>query len=75
LDSGTIPSGWSRRCARLSSFASEVRRQLATGTASGRRRTDRAELAELVDAAGDWDARGVTFRTSSGAVARLVVRL
>jgi len=48
-----------------------VRRQLA----SGRRRTDRAELAELVDAAGDWDARGVTFRTSSGAVARLVVRL
>ena len=52
-----------------------MRRQLAAGTASGRRRTDHVELAGLVDAAGDWDATGVTVRTSSAAVARSVVRL
>jgi cell division protein WhiA len=57
-----------------------VRRQLAAGTASGpgarsRRRTDRAELAGLVDAAGEWDERGVTVRTPSAAVARSLVRL
>jgi cell division protein WhiA len=52
-----------------------VRRQLAAGTASGSRPTDRAELAGLLDAAGRWDERGVTFRTPSAAVARSVVRL
>jgi DNA-binding protein WhiA len=59
----------------LSSFASEVRRELAAGTASGPRRTDRAELAGLLDAAGEWGPCGVTFRTPSAAVARSVVRL
>jgi cell division protein WhiA len=52
-----------------------VRRQLAAGTASGPRPTDRSELAGLLDAAGRWDERGVTFRTPSAAVARSVVRL
>jgi DNA-binding protein WhiA len=52
-----------------------VRRELAAGTASGPRPTDRAELAGLLDAAGRWDARGVTFCTPSAAVARSVVRL
>lgn len=57
-----------------------MRRQLAAGTASGSRprsrsRTDRAELAGLIDAAGEWDERGVTVRTSSAAVARSLVRL
>jgi DNA-binding protein WhiA len=59
----------------LPSFASEVRRQLAAGTASGSRPTDRSELAGLLDAAGRWDEGGVTFRTPSAAVARSVVRL
>jgi cell division protein WhiA len=52
-----------------------VRRQLAAGTASGSRPTDRPELAGLLDAAGRWDEKGVTFRTPSAAVARSVVRL
>ena len=68
-------TGWPRRCARLSSFASEVRRELASGTTSGSRPTDRSELAGLLDAGGFWDASGVTFRTQSAAVARSVVRL
>ena len=72
---GTIPAGLRRRCARLPSFASEVRRELAAGTAAGHGRTDRPELAGLIDAAGVWDADGVTFRTPSAAVARSVVRL
>src|SRR3712207_1955631 len=71
----TTLTGSRRRCARLPSFASEVRRQLAAGTASGARPTDRSELAGLLDAAGRWDAYGVTFRTPSAAVARSVVRL
>ena len=52
-----------------------MRRELAAGTASGPRPTDRAELAGLLDAAGRWGARGVTFCTPSAAVARSVVRL
>ena len=64
---------WRGRCARLSSFASEVRRQLAA--ASGTRGVGRSELAGLVDASGVWDDEGVTLRTSSAAVARSVVRL
>ena len=52
-----------------------MRRQLAAGTASGSRPTDRSELAGLLDAAGSWDERGVTFRTQNAAVARAVVRL
>ena len=52
-----------------------MRRQLAAGTASGSRPTDRSELAGLLDAAGRWDEEGVTFRTPSAAVARSVVRL
>jgi DNA-binding protein WhiA len=52
-----------------------VRRQLAAGTASGSRPTDRTELAGLLDAAGRWDELGVTFRTPNAAVARSVVRL
>jgi cell division protein WhiA len=58
---------------RLSSFASEVRRQLAAGAAASAAR--RSELAGLVDASGTWDERGVTLRTPSAAVARSVVRL
>ncbi len=62
-----------RRCARLPSFASEVRRQLsASPTPDGRRRS---ELAGLIDASGEWDSDGVTFHTTSAAVARSVVRL
>jgi len=60
---------------RLPSFASEVRRQLAAGAASGAWGASRSELAGLVDAAGVWDERGVTLRTPSAAVARSVVRL
>jgi DNA-binding protein WhiA len=52
-----------------------VRRQLAAGTASGSGPTDRSELAGLLDAAGRWDEKGVTFRTPNAAVARSVVRL
>jgi DNA-binding protein WhiA len=52
-----------------------VRRELAAGTATGLRPTDRAELAGLLDAAGHWDEQGVTFRTQHAAVARSVVRL
>ena len=52
-----------------------MRRELAAGTASGPRPTDRSELAGLLDAAGCWDQKGVTFRTSSAAVARSVLRL
>lgn len=59
----------------MPSFASEVRRQLAAGTSSGPRRSDRAELAGLLDAAGRWDEAGVTFDTTSAAVARSVSRL
>jgi DNA-binding protein WhiA len=59
----------------LSSFASELRRQLAAGSvnADGTRR--KVELAGLVDAAGVSDDSGVTLRTPSAAVARSVVRL
>jgi DNA-binding protein WhiA len=61
----------------LPSFASELRRQLASRTGStyagGTYR--RVELAGLVDAAGARDDSGVTLRTSSAAVARSVVRL
>lgn len=67
--------GWRRRCVVLSSYASEIRRQLASGAASGSRRTRRAELAGLIDAAGTPDIGGVTFHTRSAAVARSVVRL
>ena len=70
-----MPTGSRRRCARLPSFASEVRRELASGTATGLRPTNRAELAGLLDAAGRWDERGVTFRTPNAAVARSVMRL
>jgi len=63
----------------LPSFASEIKRQLASrtasGTASDTRRTHRQELAGLMDAAGEWDASGVTFSTRNAAVARSVVRL
>jgi cell division protein WhiA len=52
-----------------------VRRQLAAGTASGSGPTGRSELAGLLDAAGRWDEKGVTFRTPNAAVARSVVRL
>jgi DNA-binding protein WhiA len=52
-----------------------VRRELASGTASAPRSTDRFELAGLLDAAGRWDEKGVTFGTPSAAVARSVVRL
>jgi cell division protein WhiA len=64
---------------RLSSFASEVRRQLASRTAPGAEAVPPSarlsELAGLIDAAGSWDPSGVTFRTSSAAVARSVLRL
>ena len=52
-----------------------MRRQLAAGTAAEPGRRSRPELAGLVDAAGSWDENGLTFRTSSAAVARSVVRL
>jgi cell division protein WhiA len=52
-----------------------VRRQLAAGTVSGPGPTGRSELAGLLDAAGSWDEKGVTFRTPNAAVARAVVRL
>lgn len=41
----------------------------------GAGREAKPELAGLLDAAGAWDEEGVTFRTSSAAVARSVVRL
>jgi DNA-binding protein WhiA len=66
---------WRGRWARLPSFASEVRRQLAAGAASSARGVGRSELAGLVDASGVWDEEGVTLRTPSAAVARSVVRL
>ncbi len=59
----------------MASFSSEVRRQIAAGAGIGRRRTGRSELAGLLDAAGCWDRDGITFRTSSAAVARAVMRL
>jgi len=62
----------------LPSFASELRRQLAARLAAGSPGGSplrREELAGLVDAAGTFDNSGVTFRTSSAAVARSVVRL
>ena len=59
---------------RLASFASEIRRQLASETA-GHQRAHRAELAGLVDAIGVRDGSGVTLHTRSAAVARSVVRL
>lgn len=58
----------------MPSFASEIRRQLAAGT-SDSRRSDRAELAGLLDAAGKWDGPGVSLDTPSAAVARSAVRL
>ncbi len=67
------------RCAKLASFAAEVRRQLAAATvkgAGGSASAGRvAELAGLVDASSLWDETGVTFFTSSIAVARSAVRL
>src|ERR671916_2272431 len=73
----TIPDASLRRCARLPSFASELRRQLAarTGELPEGDPSRRVELAGLVDAAGESDGSGVTVRTSSAAVARSVVRL
>ncbi len=59
----------------MPSFASEIRRQLAAGTSSGARRSDRAELVGLLDAAGRWDDSGVILDTPSAAVARSAVRL
>jgi cell division protein WhiA len=61
----------------LPSFASEIRRQLASGTAHGPRRSDRPELAGLLDAAGRWreSPPGVVLETPSAAVARSAVRL
>ncbi len=74
-----IPTGSPRRCAKLSSFASEVRRQLASRTAPGAEAIPPgarlSELAGLLDAAGSWDSSGVTFSTASAAVARSVLRL
>ena len=64
-----------RRCAKLPSFASEIRRQLASRTAAGHQRDHRAELAGLVDAVGVREDSGVTLNTRSAAVARSVVRL
>ena len=66
-----------RRCARLPSFASELRRQLAarTGSANAGGTHRRAELAGLADAAGTRDDFGMTSRTPSAAVARSAVRL
>lgn len=55
-----------------------MKRQLAARTAervSGSQNNRHSELAGLIDAAGTWDEEGVTFRTSSAAVARSVVRL
>jgi len=52
-----------------------VRRQLAAGTASSPGPTARSELAGLLNAAGRWDEKGVTFSTPNAAVARSVVRL
>ena len=60
---------------RLPSFASEIRRQLASETAAGHQRHHRAELAGLVDSIGTRDRTGVTLHTRSAAVARSVVRL
>ena len=58
----------------MSSFASEIRRQLAARVAEpGPRR--RAELAGLLDAAGTLDDTGATVRTTSAPVARSVMRL
>jgi len=61
----------------LPSYASELRRQLAARTGDPRAGGphQKIELAGLVDAAGVRDGPGVTFRTSSAAVARSVVRL
>src|SRR5215210_3230339 len=72
-----MPRGSPRRCARLPSFASELRRQLAARTVSSNAGGAhwKIELAGLVDAAGTRDGSGVTIRTPSAAVARSVVRL
>ena len=59
--SGMTLHCWRGRWARLPSFASEVRRQLAAGAASGARGVGRFELAGLVDASGLWDEEGVTL--------------
>ena len=52
-------------------MALEVRRQLTARPVSRPRRTN---LAGLIGAAGRWHESGATFRTSSAAVARAVVR-
>ena len=71
-----MPPGSLRRCARLPSFASELRRQLAAHTgSSGTGPYRKIELAGLVDAAGTRDGSGVTLSTPNAAVARSVVRL
>ena len=70
----TLP-GWRKRCVALSSYAAEIRRQLASEAGSGSRRTRRSELAGLIDAAGRPDPGGLVFHTQSAAVARSVVRL
>ncbi|MDQ3912065.1 MAG: DNA-binding protein WhiA [Actinomycetota bacterium] len=60
----------------MPSFASELKRQLAAYTGILTDATQRrAELAGLVDSAGISNGSGTTFRTSSAAVARSVVRL
>ena len=59
----------------MPSFASELKRELASWTAATSPRTHRQELAGLMDAGGQWDASGVTFSTRNAAVARSVVRL
>lgn len=61
-----------RRCTRSPSFTAEIKRQLAAHREGD---CPLAELAGLVDAAGEWDPEGVTISTSSVPVARSAVRL
>ncbi len=70
-----MPCGSPRRCARLSSFGSELKRQLAARTGDLGSPHRRAELAGLTDAAGTRDDSGMTVHTSSAAVTRSVLRL
>ena len=60
----------------MPSYASELRRQLASRTSlPGGGSHRRVELAGLLDAAGVLDGSGVTIRVPGAAVARSVVRL
>src|ERR687894_2402888 len=70
-----MPYGSPRRCARLYSFGSELKRQLAARTGDPGSPHRRAELAGVADAAGTWDDSGMTVHTSSAAVARSALRL